>query len=164
MKDLLQHRDTYHVRALTRDPAKPAAQSLAALGVDVERADLDAGSDTLAAVFTGAYAIYALTDFWQTQSAAAEIVQGKSIVDAAARTTTLQHFVWSALPDPVKLSGGKILNVDHWKSKSLVTEYIQQEKPALWAKTTVILFPNYFENCLKTPERYLPVRVGLVQA
>lgn len=91
-------------------------------------------------------------------------MQGKAIVDAAARTTTLQHFVWSALPDPVKLSGGKILNVNHWKSKSLVTEYIQQEKPALWTKTTVILFPNYFENCLNTPERYLPGRVGLVQA
>ena len=49
------------------------------------------------------------------------------------------------------------MKVNHWKSKSLVAEYIQHEKPELWAKTTTILFPNYFENCLTSPEKYLPV-------
>lgn len=156
VSELLQHPDTYRVRVITRDPTKPAAQSLAGRGADVQRADLDDGPDALAVVFFGAHAIYALTDFWQTQSATAEIAQGKAIVDAAARTPTLEHFVWSALPDPEKLSGGRLLNVNHWKSKSLVTEYIQREKPGLWAKTTTILFPNYFENCLTVPERYLP--------
>lgn len=157
--ELLRHSDLYNIRAITRDPSKPAAQELAARGVEVQQADLDGGKEALAAVFAGAHAIYALTDFWQKQSAAAEIEQGKAIADAAAVTTTLQHFVWSALPDPVALSGGQFLNVHHWKSKSLVTEYIQTEKPELWAKTTTILFPNYFENTLTSPDRYLPVKV-----
>lgn len=156
VSELLQHPGTYKVRALTREPTKPAAQSLAARGAEVRRADLDVGADDLETAFSGAHAIYALTDFWQKQSASAEIAQGKSIADAAARIPTLEHFVWSALPDPEKLSGGRFLNVNHWKSKSLVTEYIQHEKPELWAKTTTILFPNYFENCITTPERYLP--------
>ncbi|KAI9369630.1 hypothetical protein BJX61DRAFT_536274 [Aspergillus egyptiacus] len=156
--ELLQHPDRYHIRALTRDPTKDAAQALAKRGVEVQRADLDDGKEALATVFAGAHAIFALTDFWQTQSVDAEIQQGKAIADAAAMTTTLQHFVWSALPDPVALSGGQYLNVHHWKGKSLVTEYIQTEKPELWARTTTVLFPNYFENCLTHPDRYLPVK------
>ncbi|KAH1374704.1 hypothetical protein KXV95_001553 [Aspergillus fumigatus] len=154
----LKHPDLYHIRAITRDPAKPAAQELAARGVEIQRADVDEGREGLTAAFDGAHIIYALTDFWQKQSATAEVEQGKAIADAAAATTTLQHFVWSALPDPVALSGGQFLNVHHWKGKSLVTEYIQKEKPELWAKTTTILFPNYFENCLTSPGRYLPVK------
>lgn len=155
----MQHPGLYHIRALSRDPAKPAAQALAARGVEIQYADLDDGRQALAAAFTGAHVIYALTDFWQKQSASAEVEQGKSIADAASATPTLQHFIWSALPDPISLSGGQFLNVHHWKSKSLVTEFIQTSKPELWAKTTTVLFPNYFENCLTVPDRYLPTKV-----
>ncbi|KAL4911659.1 hypothetical protein BDW62DRAFT_207233 [Aspergillus aurantiobrunneus] len=101
--ELLQHRDRYHIRALTCDPTKGVAQALAKRGVEVQRADLDDSKEALAAVFAGAHGILALTDFWQKQSIDAEIQQGKAIVDAAAMTTTLQHLVWSALPDPVAL-------------------------------------------------------------
>jgi hypothetical protein len=130
------------------------------MGVDVHQADLDDGQEKLAAVFAGAHIIYALTDFWQKQSAADELAQGKAIVEAAAQTDSLGHFIWSTLPDPVELSSGRFMNVHHWKSKSLVTEYIQREHPGLWAKTTAILFPNYFENCVNFPGRYLPTRVS----
>lgn len=157
--EFLKHPHLYHIRAITRDPCKPKAQQLAAQRVDLCRADLEGDREALTAAFAGADVIYALTDFWQKQSAAAEIEQGKTIVDAAAGITTLQHFVWSALPDPVALSDGQFLNVHHWKGKSLITEYIQTQKPDLWAKTTTILFPNYFENTLTDPQRYLPVKV-----
>lgn len=163
VKELLANRDLYHVRAITRDVIKPASQKLAALGAEVRSADLNSGSDALAQVFAGADGIFALTDFWQTQSTATEIAQGRAIADAAARTETLKHFVWSALPDPVKLSNGQLLNIHHWKGKSLVTEYIQKEHPELWAKTTTVLFPNYFENCITTPDRYLPQKVSMMQ-
>lgn len=162
-RELLGHPETYHVRALTRNPEKPAAKALAELGAELYCADLNSGRDALAAAFSGADVIFALTDFWQTQSADTEIAQGKAIADAAAHISSLKHFLWSALPDPVALSGGKFLNVHHWKGKSLVTEYIQGRHAELWAKTTTILFPNYFENCLTTPERYLPVRVSGLQ-
>ncbi|KAL2816930.1 hypothetical protein BJX63DRAFT_441297 [Aspergillus granulosus] len=156
--EFLKHPHLYHIRAITRDPSKPNAQQLAAQGVELCRADLEGDRESLTAAFAGADIIYALTDFWQKQSAAAEIEQGKTIADAAAGVPTLQHFIWSALPDPVALSDGQFLNVHHWKGKSLITEYIQTQKPDLWAKTTTILFPNYFENTLTDPQRYLPVK------
>lgn len=158
--ELLKHPHLYHVRAITRNTSKPKAQKLAAQGVELFCADLEGGREALSAAFAGADVIYALTDFWQQQSAAAEIEQGKAIADAAAGITTLQHFIWSALPDPVALSNGQFLNVHHWKGKSLITEYIKTQKPDLWAKTTTILFPNYFENTLTDPQRYLPVKVS----
>ncbi|KAK1147562.1 hypothetical protein N8T08_000904 [Aspergillus melleus] len=154
-RELLKNPHLYKVRAVTRDPSKPAAQQLAALGASLQAVDLNAGVEALATVFTGADAIFALTDFWATQSTEIEIKQGRNVADAAARTSTLQHLVWSALPDPEKLSGGALMHIHHWKGKSLVTEYIQQQHPDLWAKTTTVLFPNYFENCLTHPERYL---------
>ncbi|PLB43829.1 NAD(P)-binding protein [Aspergillus steynii IBT 23096] len=138
---LFEHPDIYHVRALTRNAEKPAARALAERGAELYCADLSSGRDALATAFSGADVIFALTDFWQTQSTDIEIAQGKAIADAAAQTPTLKHLLWSALPDPVALSGGKFLN------------YAE-----LWAKTTTILFPNYFENCLTTPDRYLPTK------
>ncbi|RAH52310.1 nmrA-like family protein [Aspergillus piperis CBS 112811] len=156
--ELLEHPRLYNVRAITRNTTKPKAQKLAAQGVELFCADLESGREALTAAFAGADVIYALTDFWQKQSAAAEIEQGKAIADAAAEITTLQHFIWSALPDPVALSNGQFRNVHHWMGKNIITEYIQTQKPDLWAKTTTVLFPNYFENTLTDPQRYLPVK------
>ncbi|GLB08384.1 NmrA-like domain-containing protein 1 [Aspergillus tubingensis] len=154
-RELLKSPDLYHVRALTRDPSKPAAQELAELGAEVQAFDLNAGIDALLRAFTNADAVFAMTDFWATRSAEAEATQGRTIIDAAAQTSTIEHFIWSSLPDPEKVSRGILRNIHHWKSKSLVADYIQQQYPELWGKTTVVLFPNYFENCLSHPERYL---------
>lgn len=157
--ELLKFPEKYRVRGLTRDVTKPAAQLLSAKGVEVVSADLSAGSTALVGAFAGTSIIFGLTDFWASRSSAVEVKQGKSLVDAVAATPTLTHFVWSALPDPVALSNGKYMNVHHWKGKSEVTEYINETYPALWEKTTTILFPNYFENCLTNPASYLPKNV-----
>ncbi|XRM46657.1 hypothetical protein ABZX51_009687 [Aspergillus tubingensis] len=135
-RELLKSPDLYHVRALTRDPSKPAAQELAELGAEVQAFDLNAGIDALLRAFTNANAVFAMTDFWATRSAQAEAIQGRTIIDAAAQTSTIGHFIWSSLPDPEKVSGGILKNIHHWKSKSLVADYIQQQYPELWGKTT----------------------------
>jgi hypothetical protein len=157
--ELLKYPDRYRVRGLTRNITKPAAQLLSAKGVEVISADLNAGFDGLVDAFAGASIIFGLTDFWTSRSSEVEIQQGKNLVDAAAATPSLTHFVWSALPDPIALSDGKYRNVHHWKGKSEVTEYIEKTYPVLWGKTTTILFPNYFENCLTKPGFYLPKNV-----
>jgi hypothetical protein len=162
VRELLQQPDVYHVRALTRNPSKSAARALVELGAEVQHSGLDDGRDALAVAFTGAHIIYALTVFWQTQSATAEFAQSKAIAEAAAQTTILGQFVWSTLPDPVKLSEGRYLNVHHWKSKSLKTDYIERKQSALWAKTIAIAFPNYFENCINFPRTYLPTKVSVL--
>ncbi|KAK1252024.1 hypothetical protein MKX08_003211 [Trichoderma sp. CBMAI-0020] len=157
--ELLKYPERYRVRGLTRDVNKPAAQLLSAKGVEVVSANLSASSNALVGAFAGASIIFGLTDFWASCSSAVEVQQGRSLVDAAAATPTLTHFVWSALPDPVALSNGKYLHVHHWKGKSEVSEYINATYPALWEKTTTVLFPNYFENCLTNPASYLPKNV-----
>ncbi|KAL2855095.1 hypothetical protein BJX68DRAFT_264243 [Aspergillus pseudodeflectus] len=109
------------------------------------QADLNDGQEKLAAAFKGAH--YLCTGRLLAEA-------GKAIVEAAAQIESPEHFIWSTLPDPVKLSGGRFMNVHHWKSKSLVTEYIQHEHLDLWAKTAAILFPNHFENCVDLPGMY----------
>lgn len=161
MAELLKYPAAYQVRAFTRDPTKESAQNLAKLGAELWKGDLS-DPNSLELAFSGADVIYAMTDFWQSMSGDVEFSQGKAIVEIADRVATLQHFLWSALPDPVQLSKGRFLNVHHWKSKSKVTDYIRETKPLLWAKTTTILFPNYFENCLTVPSLYLPLKVSLI--
>ncbi|KAL7786994.1 hypothetical protein V8C37DRAFT_391446 [Trichoderma ceciliae] len=158
--EFLKYPNEYRVRGLTRDISKPAALALSANGVEVRAADLNSGHEALAKVFEGANIVYAMTDFMASKSKVVEIAQGKAVTDAAAMIPTLEHFVWSALPDPVEVSRGRFYHVHHWKSKADVTDYIKTQKPELWKKTTTVLFPNYFENCLTDPKHCLPKLVS----
>ncbi|KAL7916560.1 hypothetical protein GGI35DRAFT_473834 [Trichoderma velutinum] len=160
VEEFLKYPNEYRIKGLTRDVSKPAALQLSAKGVDVQAADLNDGPEALEKIFAGASIIFALTDFWASRSKVIEIAQGKALADAAAKIPTLEHFVWSALPDPMELSQGRFYHVHHWKSKADVTEYIKEQKPELWKKTTTILFPNYFENCLTDPRGYLPQKIS----
>ncbi|KAJ5613441.1 hypothetical protein N7510_006635 [Penicillium lagena] len=157
--ELLKYAHEFHIRALTRDVKKPSALALSAQGVEVHPVDLNDSLEKLIEAFEGAEVLYGMTDFYSSGSKDIETAQGKAIADAAAATPTLKHFLWGTLPDPVKVSNGKFLNVHHWQSKADVTEYIKTKYPDLWIKTTAILFPNYFENCLTMPKWYLPKKV-----
>ncbi|KAG6364490.1 hypothetical protein INS49_006091 [Diaporthe citri] len=52
----------WRVRAITRDPFKPVAQEWTAPGVELVAADQD-DVDSLTKAFTGAHAIFAMTDY-----------------------------------------------------------------------------------------------------
>ncbi|RGP74749.1 hypothetical protein FSPOR_1328 [Fusarium sporotrichioides] len=156
-KFLAQYPDRYIVRGLTRNTSSPKAQELSKLGIEVQQADVD-DSKSLQDAFRDAHIIYAMTDFWQHMSGAKEEAQGKSIMDIAAELPHLQHLIWADLPDANQISGGVYPHVYHWQSKATVTKYIREDKPELWKKTTTVLFPNYFENCLTQPGTYLPIK------
>lgn len=149
----------YLVRGLTRNVDSPKAKALAQQGVEVVAADLN-DADSLRRAFKDAHIIYAMTDFWQAMSFDVEYNQGVSVADVAADLPQLEHYVWATLPDARAISEGKFTHVFHWQSKAAVTDYIQKSKPGLWAKTTAVLFPNYFENCTTAPGSYLPVKVS----
>ena len=154
----MQEPDKYHVRGLTRDTTSAKSKTLAEQGVELAQADLD-DAESLQHAFEGAHIIYAMTDFWQSMSATIECEQGKRIADIAAALPQLEHFVWASLPDGKELSKGQFVNIFHWQSKADVAKYIKNSKPALWAKTIEILFPNYFENCVTNAPVYLPLKV-----
>ena len=123
-------------------------------------ADLD-HPETLTAAFSGAHAIYAITDFWQpffkkdNQAKLKEgqtmneycfdleVQQGKNIAHAAAKVETLERYVCSSLSDARKWSKGKYTWVYHFDGKAQVVEYIKDELPHLEKKTSVLQIGLY---------------------
>lgn len=109
------------VRAVTRDVTKPSATKLRDQGAEViavrnqpfhptflpchdtnttPQADMNNPS-TLLEAMTGAYAVYAVTNYWESKDANVEMTQGKCLADAAL-TAGVQHYIWSSLLDMTK--------------------------------------------------------------
>jgi len=91
----------FAARAITRDPNKDKAKTLAAKGAEVVKADLD-DVESLKKAFAGAYAVYGVTNFWEHFSAQREKAQAKNIADAA-KAAAVKHVIWSTLEDTRKL-------------------------------------------------------------
>ncbi|KAK4076556.1 uncharacterized protein Triagg1_4159 [Trichoderma aggressivum f. europaeum] len=109
------------VRAITRDVTKASAKKLESQGAELVAADINDGK-SLAKAFSGAAAIFAVTNYWDTMSKEREEQQGRTIVDAA-KDARVQHFIYSSLIDVAKATNGKLLNVYHFDSKAVVEQY-----------------------------------------
>lgn len=159
----LKHSE-WKIRGITRDPSKPNAQALTVKGVEVVKADIEDKASLIQA-FTGAHAIFAVTDFWafvrdpEAAKAAGkrineyaydrEVQQGQNIADAAADPAvlkTLQRFVYSSLSNVRKWSRGKYTLVYHFDSKAQVVEYIKNRHPDLNARTSTVQIGEYADN------------------
>ncbi|KAJ9640281.1 hypothetical protein H2199_005820 [Coniosporium tulheliwenetii] len=134
--------------------ARPKAQTLAAKGVEMVTADLD-NESTLAKAFEGASVIWAVTDFFEPFSKhgpelAMEIEhnQGVNMARAASKTTTLEHYIWSTLANPMKISNGKYL-IPHFEGKNRVDDFIKSDQELL--KKTTFLWVTYFASNLLLP-------------
>ncbi|KAI9794179.1 MAG: hypothetical protein M1816_006104 [Peltula sp. TS41687] len=128
----------FKIRGITRDPSKPNAKALAEKGVEcvtvsgstmVDTAKIhlvgDLNSkDSLREAFKGAYAVYAVTNYWEKEDAELEIQQGRNVADVA-KECGVQHLIWSALMDVSELSNGKYTKVYHFDSKAAVESYIR---------------------------------------
>lgn len=122
---------TYKIRAVTRDTSKPAAKALASKGCELVTANLDDPSSLLEAL-EGAYAVYALTNFWEHMDGKRELQQGKNVADAC-KAVGVKHLIWSSLPYAQKISGGELKHIPHFDSKAEVEEYIEGIKGDMWA-------------------------------
>ncbi|CAK7222705.1 hypothetical protein SBRCBS47491_004950 [Sporothrix bragantina] len=137
----------YAIRGVTRDPTKPSAQKLAAKGVETIKADLNDPTSLKSAV-TGAAAVFAVTNYWDTMSKSTEETQGKNIVDACI-AANVQHLVWSSLPNVTKLTDGTLSHVEHFDSKANVSVYAEAEKAktGLWVTH---FMPSYFMSNIRS--------------
>src|SRR5499433_922168 len=107
----------WKLRALTRNPDRHEAQSLAQRGVEVIKGDLeDPLSITRAAA--GVYGIYSVQDFWAV-GAKREVQQGKNLADAAKKAN-VKHFVYSSVGGAERNTG-----IPHWESKWEIEKYIR---------------------------------------
>lgn len=55
----------------------------------------------------GAYGVFAVTNFWESKSAAIEIQQGKNVADACKKAG-VQHLIWSSLLNVTKRKSSAI--------------------------------------------------------
>ncbi|THV50152.1 hypothetical protein BGAL_0163g00200 [Botrytis galanthina] len=157
----------WKVRGITRNTSSPSAQALSKQGIEVVSADQD-DSASLVAAFSGAEAIFAVTNFWEPfykkyeelskqgdrvtgeYAAAIEVRRGKAIVDAVAKVLhdegNLERFIWSTLPSFKELSKGKYSYVYHFDAKAEVATYLQQEQKDLWEKSSLLNMGIYTTN------------------
>ncbi|KAG9239772.1 putative NmrA-like family domain-containing protein 1 [Amylocarpus encephaloides] len=145
----------YSVRAITRNTSSPKSLALEERGVEVVAADLNK-IDTLVAAFSGATHIFGVTDFFEPfvssgPKAAVEIetAQGINLARAASLTPTLQHYIWSTLPNSTKISSGKF-TVPHFEGKNQVDAFIKTS-PELLAKTTFLWVTWFASNATFPP-------------
>lgn len=143
----------YRVRAITRSPTSPAAVTLAAQGAEIATADLDS-LPSLITAFAGSAIVFGVTNFFEPLAALSdplkamdvEVQQGLNLARAAAATPTLEHYIWSTLPNGLALSGGKYL-VPHFEGKNRIDAFIRApEQAALLAKTTFLWVTWYHAN------------------
>jgi uncharacterized protein YbjT (DUF2867 family) len=114
-RHLLQ-RVNFKVRALVRDPNKPAAQSLKQAGAELVIGDFN-DSASLNRALQGVYGVFSIQDF--QDGASVEIRHGKALAEAA-KAAGIKHFVYSSV-------GGaeRNTNIPHFDSKFQVEEYIR---------------------------------------
>jgi uncharacterized protein YbjT (DUF2867 family) len=128
------------LRALVRDPSKPAAQALAQSGIELAQGDLD-DRESLDRALAGVYGVFSVQNFWQS-GFEGEIRQGKALADAA-KAAGVQHFVYSSVDGAERNSG-----IAHFESKYQIEQHIQAlDLPA------TILRPVFFMDNFATMMR-----------
>ncbi len=146
---LADESDEFTVRALTRKVDSDKAKALADIGAEVVAADLD-DYESLKKAFTGAYGVFAVTNFWEHFSPEKETAQAGSIAKAA-KETNVQHTIWSTLEDTRKWipiddnrmpTLGDKYKVPHFDSKGEADKHFTD----LNLPVTLLLTSFYWEN------------------
>ncbi|KAI9710807.1 MAG: hypothetical protein M1812_007355 [Candelaria pacifica] len=132
----------YTVRAVTRDPSKPAGQELQKLGAQVVKADLS-DKASLGSAVEGAYAVFAVTNYWESCSPETEYSQGTNAADAA-KAAGVKLFIWSSLPHVGKLTNGALPNMPHFDKKADIESYAKSI-----GLSVVCVLPGAFYSALK---------------
>ena len=146
---MIQHTD-FKIRAVTRDRNSTTAKTLASRGIEVVEANLD-DATSLQAAFEGSYAIYAMTNYFESMGRYSEEEcidiesrQGINLAKAASATPTLAQYIWSSLPNSRENSGGKIV-IPYYEAKNKVTAHIKSDA-VLLPKTTFLWITWYATN------------------
>jgi uncharacterized protein YbjT (DUF2867 family) len=108
----------FQVRALTRNPQKPEAQTLTDQGAEVLQGDVEDHS-AMERALEGAYGTFSVQNFWET-GYDGEVQQGKTVADAA-KAAGVEHFVYSSVGSAHRQTG-----IPHFESKWEIEEHVRQ--------------------------------------
>lgn len=123
----------WKLRALVRDPAKPAAQHLANNNIELVQGNLFTAA-SLEEALDGVYGVFSVQTF--ADGIAGEIIQGKLLADAAQKAK-VEHFVYSSVGGAERESG-----IPHFESKWQVEKHIR----ALGLPATIIRPVFFMDN------------------
>jgi uncharacterized protein YbjT (DUF2867 family) len=107
----------FRVRALTRDPHKREAETLAEQGAEVVQGDMDERPSVDRAL-EGAHGVFSVQNFWEA-GYDREVCQGKAVADAAS-AAGVGHFVYSSVGSAHRRTG-----ISHFDSKWEVEEHVR---------------------------------------
>lgn len=105
------------IRALVRDPSKPAALALAGLGVELAQGDYD-DRGSLNRALAGAYGVFSVQTPFAEWGPAGETRQGQQIADASL-AAGVRHFVYTSVGGANRGTG-----IPHFESKWRVEQHI----------------------------------------
>lgn len=143
----------FALRGITRNKDSSKAQALASKGVDLAVGDLN-DPESLKEALKDSYAVFAVTNYWETLSTKIEVQQGKNIADACV-AAGVKHAVWSALPNVTKLTNGTLKAVEHFDGKSAVADYFESLKKSA-SMTTTYFMPGFYMPNIKSMTRSNP--------
>ena len=108
----------FQVRALTRNPNKPAAQALTRQGVEVVAGDMD-DEASLERACADMYGVFAVQNFWEKGVGHEREVEQGCKLARAAKKANVQHFVQTSVANCDNAKG-----VLHFESKHKIETYI----------------------------------------
>ncbi|MGH4014096.1 MAG: NmrA/HSCARG family protein [Pseudonocardiaceae bacterium] len=130
----------WSVRALVRDPDKPAARALQEQGAILVPGDLDDVESVRAAV-AGAYGVFTVHTFMTPTGLAGEVRHGKAVAQAA-KDAGVAQVVYTSVDGAERDSG-----VPHFESKWVIEQHLQ----ALGVPTTVLRPTFFMDNFAAQP-------------
>lgn len=141
------HKAAWPVRAMTRDPAKPAAKLLSDMGIEVVKADYDDPAALKRAV-EGCHGVFGVQNFWEI-GVEGETRQGKALADAA-KAAGVRHFIYSSVGGAERETG-----IPHFESKWEIERHIRR----IGINATVFR-PVFFMYNFSSP--FLNLRAGIL--
>ena len=131
----------FQVRALTRNPDKPAARSLAERGAEVVEGDFD-DRTSLDRALDGVYGVFSVQNFWEV-GFDKEVEQGVRMADAAQKAD-VKHFVYSSVGSANEKTG-----IPHFDSKNQVEQHIHSLDLPFSIIRPVFFMNNWESDMLK---------------
>ncbi|MEU6108317.1 NmrA/HSCARG family protein [Streptomyces albidoflavus] len=108
------------VRALVRDPGRPAARALEERGAELVQGDL-ADVASLRRAAAGAHGIFSVQPLaHEPETLAAEVRHGKAVADVAGETG-VAHLVYSSVGGAERKTG-----IDHFETKAEIERHIER--------------------------------------
>ena len=144
----------FAVKALTRDPDKPAAQALVTLGVSVVKGDIDEPRLLLEAMH-GVDGVFSVHTPYGPGGVSHETQAGIAVADAA-KVSGVAHLVYSSVGGAERGTG-----IPHFESKYLVEQHIRAAGLHATILRPVFFMENFAQSGPKEVGGELVLRIAL---